>query len=134
VGSAVIDQAFLNTFINAAFGLPIAHENITYKPVPGTAYVELLVLENDVTPWSLNSTNETDGVFRMILRYPADSGGMAAKLKADEMFAVFKIGAEVCYNGSCATITGHSRRPGVAEDGWYKIVADARYRAFLARG
>lgn len=131
--SIKIDQALLTAFIDGAFGLPIAHENIHYDPAPGTAYAEILILQNDTTPANLKSSNETDGIFRVILRYPVNKGAVPAKTKADEIFAAYKIGQRLTYSGVALTITGNQRQPGVAEDGWYKLVLSMSYRAFLSR-
>ena len=134
MASVDIDRALVQAFIAANFGLPIAHENLPYSPVSGTPYVELRVLQNDTTPLNLAHTDQTDGVFRVILRYPVSSGAIAAKVKASEIFGTFRIGHRHCYGSTCVTMTGHSRQPGVAEDGWYKLIADVRYRAHLKRG
>ena len=131
--STKIDQAFIDTYIDADIGLPIAHENITYKPTAGTKYVELLNIPNDVSPLSLNDSNETDGLFRIILYWPTNVGSVQAKLKADEIMAVFTIGSKVCYSNQCATITRVSRQKGTADDSWYKTVITIRYYAVIGR-
>lgn len=131
--SVKIDQAMVQTFVNGGFNLPIAHENLAYEPVPGTPYAELINLPNDTTPLSTNDTNETDGVFRIILYWPQNEGSIQAKLKADEILAVFSIGTKVCYQSQCATITRSSRYKGVAELGWYHVVITIAYTAFLTR-
>lgn len=128
-----VDQALLTAFTEANFGLPIAFENDHYDPVPGTPYAEVRVRQNDVTPANLKHSNATDGVFRVILRYPANTGAVAAKAKADEIFAVFKIGQSFSYDGLTLTVTKNQRAPGVAEDGVYKIVLTIPYRAFTHR-
>jgi hypothetical protein len=128
-----IDQALVSAFIAANFGLPIAHENIAYTPTAQTAYAELLVLQNDKTPATLNDSDDTDGVFRVILRYPANTGAIAAKTKADQIFTVFAIGKRLTYAGTTLTIVRNSRQPGLAEDGWYKLVLDMPYRANIKR-
>jgi hypothetical protein len=128
-----VDQALVQSFINGAFGLPIAHENIAYTPVNGVPYTELLVLPNDKTAFSVSDTDETDGVFRAILRYPVDTGAIAAKTKADEIFNIYKIGSSISYSGQSVEIVAVSRQPGVVESGWYKIIISVRYRAFIGR-
>lgn len=128
-----IDQALLTAFVDGGFGLPIAHENLDFEPTPGEAYAELLVLQNDATPATLKHTNETDGVFRVILRYPVNKSSIPAKTKVDEIFAVFKIGQRLTYGGVSLTLTANQRAPGINEDGWYKLVLTMPYRAFLAR-
>lgn len=131
--SVKIDQAFTEAFIDAGFGLSIAHENIDFEPTAGTEYVEIINLPNDITSLSVNDTNETDGVFRIILYWPQNEGSIQAKLKADEILAVFSIGTEVCYQSQCATITRSSHYKGVAELGWYHVVITIAYTAFLTR-
>lgn len=128
-----IDQALINHFIGEGFLLPIAHENQPYEPSADTAYAELSVLQNDTTPYSLKDSNQTDGVFRVILRYPVDGGAVAIKQKADEIFAAFGIGRQLTYSGQALTITSQQRQPGFPESGWYKLVLTISYRASIAR-
>lgn len=128
-----IDQALISAFIDGGVGLPIAHENIDYAPTAGTAYAELLVLQNDVTPATLADSNDTDGVFRVILRYPIGGGAVAAKTKADQVFTAFAIGQRLSYDGVTLTILRNSRQPGVAEEGWFSLVLDMPYRANIVR-
>ncbi len=129
-----IDQAFVSSFIAASFGLDIAHENLPYEPVTGTPYAEIKTLQNDVTGYDLSALNLTDGVFQVVLRYPAGSGAITPKIKADEIINAFPIGSLVTYQGQAATIMSQQRQPGVAEAGWYSIVITLGYRAKLARG
>ena len=128
-----IDQAFINTFINGDFGLSIAHENKDFEPTAGTEYVELINLPNDVTPLSINDTNETDGLMRVILYWPVNKGSTQAKLKADEILAVFSIGTRVCYDSQCATINRLSRHKGIVDGGWFHTVITIGYTAFLTQ-
>lgn len=134
-----VDQALTQAFIEGDFklsdgtSLPVAHENLPFEPAQGTPYAELLVLQNDTTPYSLAHSNQTDGVFRVILRYPVESGAIEIKKMADAIFAVFGVGVRLVYQGTTVTMMGNQREPGLAEDGWYKIVLTMPYRAFLKR-
>jgi hypothetical protein len=128
-----IDQALIEHFISGGFGLPIAHENDAYDPSTGDAYAEIRVFQNDATGLTLDETDETDGLFQIILRYPVNGGAVAIKKKADEVFGAFRIGQQLTYEGQALTITRHQRQPGVAEAGWYKIDLLITYRAFKAR-
>lgn len=129
-----IDQAFVSSFIAGGFGLEIAHENLPYEPSTGTPYAELLTLQNDITGYDLNSRDLTDGVFRVIVRYPAGTGAIVPKQKADEILTAYPIGSLVSYQSQAATILSQQRQPGVAEAGWYSIVITLGYRAKLLRG
>jgi hypothetical protein len=131
--SIKIDQALITQFIAGSFGIGVAHENLPFQPVGQAPYAEINVLQNDATPGTLNDTNDTDGVFRVILRYPFNTGAVAAKQKASEIFAAFKVGQRLTYEGVRLTILGNQRQPGVAEDGWYVLVLTMPYRAAIER-
>ena len=131
--SIKIDQAFIKAFIDAAFGLPIAHDNLPYVPVAGTAYAELLMLPNSIEAQSLADLNETSGIFRVILRYPVNVGSIGAKTMADAIMAEFPIGSKVTYDNQSAQVTKVHRQPGYPEDGWFKLVITVRYLAFIVR-
>lgn len=128
-----VDQALISSFVNADFGLPIAHENREYTPVAGTAYAEILVFQNDKTPWAVEDVDESDGVFRIILRYPSGQGVGGIKNKADEIIDTYKIGSRIIYNDQVIEVTAVNRAVGVQESGWYKIVIDVRYKTFFRR-
>jgi len=128
-----IDQAFINQFIEADFGLPIAHENAPYDPVPGTPYVELICINNDFTPYSLADSLETEGIFRAILRYPVGNYSIAAKQMADQILAIFPINSLVEYGTSKSKVIKQNRNTGAPEEGWYKIVVSITYKTFISR-
>jgi hypothetical protein len=130
--SLEIDQALVTAFLAGSFGIGVAHENRDYKP-ENDPYAEIIVLQNDTTPFSLAHSDETDGVFRVILRYPAGSGAITPKTKAEEIRQHFKIGTRLTYGGASLTIKGHQRQPGVQEQGWYKLIINLPYRATLTR-
>ena len=131
--SLKIDLAFLQKFIDDAYGLPIAHENLNYSPVSGTAYAELHTLPNDITPLSLKHSDQTDGVFRVILRYPVNTGAINIKTMADNILSGFKIGTVVTYDGQKATVIRTGRQQGINENQWHIMIVDIFYRAFITR-
>ena len=131
--SLKIDLVFLQKFIDDAYGLPIAHENLNYSPVSGTAYAELHTLPNDITPLSLKHSDETDGVFRVILRYPVNTGAINIKTMADNILSGFKIGTVVTYDGQKATVIRTGRQQGINENQWHIMIVDIFYRAFITR-
>lgn len=131
--SILIDDAFVTAFIDGAFGLPIAHENIDYNPSPGTAYAEIFVIPNPRTPLSLQDTDITTGLFRVVLRYPVGDGSITAKTKAEAIIAAFPINSTVTAGGQSARVTRVMRDRGFPEDGWYKTVVTIFYEAFIAR-
>ena len=134
MASLAIDQAFLTQFASANLGIAIAHENLPYTPVNGTPYAELIMLQNDITPFGLSQRNLSDGIFRIITRHPINTGAIAAKTLADSIFAAFPIGARISYSNVVhATITSQARAPGYAEAGWNKLILSLGYKALLTR-
>jgi len=131
--SIKIDQAFIQAYIDNNFDIATAYENENYTPTAGTPYIELININNDITPLSVTDSNETDGIFRLILRWPLLQGAIAPKIKANEIITAFKIGTKVCYAGDCATVTNTSIDRGYAEDGWYKLILTIGYYAILGR-
>jgi hypothetical protein len=131
--SLKIDQAFVQSFIDGSFGLPVDYENMPYTPVSGTAFAELIHLPNPIDSLTLADMNETSGIFRIILRYPADGGAVAAKTKAEAIMAHYPIGSSVAYSGQSATIRSVDRQAGVVEDAWYTLVVSIRYISFITR-
>jgi hypothetical protein len=137
-----IDQAFISKFIDEDFELPIVYENSNYSPVPGTPFVELICLNNGVTEYSLSSSLETEGIFRIFLRYPPDKYSIEAKQKAEEIFSAFPIGFVVKYENIRSKIVGHKRQTGTfgkeptttfPEEGWYKLVVSIMHKTFITR-
>jgi hypothetical protein len=131
--TAKLEQALVQHFIDAAFGLPIAYENNGYDPVPGTAYAELSTFVNDTSALSLNTSDQTDGLLQVILRYPEGEFSWDAKNKADAIGAVFKLGLRLKNDGHQLTVTRRAVQPGVNEAGWYKIVLRVFFIAVLPR-
>jgi len=131
--SLKIDQAFVQSFIDGSFGLPVDYENMPYTPVSGTAFAELIHLPNPIDSLTFADMNETNGIFRIILRYPADGGAVAAKTKAEAIMAHYPIGSSVAYSGQSATIRSVDRQAGVVEDAWYTLVVSIRYISFITR-
>jgi len=131
--SLKIDQAFVQSFIDGSFGLPVDYENMPYTPVSGTAFAELIHLPNPIDSLTLADMNETSGIFRIILRYPADGGAIAAKTTAEAIMAHYPIGSSVAYSGQSATIRSVDRQAGVVEDAWYTLVVSIRYISFITR-
>lgn len=131
--SIKIDKLWIKEFVDADFDLPIAHENFKYKPTGKTAYAELLLLPNDIVGATLADTNETSGVFRVILRYPVNKSSGPAKVKAESIMAAFPVNSRKTYDGQVVTILSVGRQEGVSEDGWYKIVVSIAYMALIER-
>jgi len=126
-----VDQALLTAFEAGAFDLPVAYENQAFNAT--SAYAQVLVLQNDVTALTMNNTDQTDGVFRVLLNYPANTGAFAIKSKADEIMKHLRIGKRCHFSGVDVVIIGQQRQPGIAERGWYRVELSFAYQALITR-
>ena len=128
-----LEQAFTLDFELQQFGLPIAYENVNFSQTPGQAYAEIKVFPAEVIGGDLSSTNETTGFFQFVLRFPDGVGAIPAKRQAQTIFDAYPVGRVLTYGGQRLTITSHQRPTAAPEDGWFKVVGRAYYRASLAR-
>jgi len=133
--SVKIDQALVSAFVTGAFGLPVAHENTSYEPTPGTAHVLLTVLRNPAQALSLGAggMDETTGLLQATIRYPENAGAIAAKTKADELMGYFRIGRVFEHGGQRVQIVGKDRGTGRNQDGWYQLVTRFEFNARTQR-
>jgi len=134
--SIKIDQAFVSAF-STEFGsaIEIAYENANppYVPQAQTPFAAIKMQPNPVEARALARFNQTSGIFQVILYYPVDAGDFAAKSMAQDITDFFSIGTHVTYGGQSATILETRRQPGIAEDGWYKLVLSIYYYAITER-
>lgn len=129
-----IERAFLTDWIAAAFGIDytFAEMPTTYTPTSGTPYAELRTVPNDQTAYSSADTDETDGVFITILRYPPLSK-WDGKEMAQSVLDRYPVGKVLTYDGQSVKTTFKTRTQGEVIDGWYQITVSIGYRAFLTR-
>jgi len=130
-----VNQAFVDSFIKAGFfdKKMIAHENVIFTPPKDGMYAEIMVIENDVTPLDLNSINESDGIFRVILRSPAGGGAVAVRTMSDKITAFYRIGKTIEYDTQRVVIRKFSAAPGESRDGWYTFIITIYYKAYTRR-
>ena len=128
-----IHRALVGAFIAEDFGLPIAYENMHYTPEHGEDYFALRVLQNDITAYTLAHTDESDGVFRIILRTEPGAGAIAPQVKTEQVLSAFRLGRRLVEDTTVVLVTSKQVQPGVVADGWYTTVIDVRYRAFSKR-
>ena len=130
-----VEDLLINSFDNAEFDLPTKTENEIYDPVIGTAYAELIVLPNEKTAYSVKDTDQSNGIFRIILRYPIGESKDTIKAKADEIFNVYKLHSIVTdtENNNYAEIIKQNCQEGVRETAWHKLVLDLYYQTFTRR-
>lgn len=131
--TVAIDQALVQSFINGRFGLPIAYENSQYEPQGSQPYVELVVLQGEIDPYTLHDTDISTGVMNCILRYPTNTGAIPAKRKAAEIIEYYFPGRRFIYNSLAVEITNRVRAFNRNEDGWYQIMVQISYTIRLPR-
>jgi hypothetical protein len=131
--SISVDKALTNSFINADFGIAIAHENKSYAPVNGTPYAQITVFDSGKVGASLSGWDQQVGIFQVVLRYPENKGAIQAKTKAEAILSHFKLYSEHSYEDQDVVITSIAKSHGHNEDGWFKIVLRMNFKSFTPR-
>lgn len=146
--SIAIDQAFIDTVLSGGLALDVVHENGLYSEWSGSAYasvqgaytpsadsgfMEIRHFPASTIDFSLSDSDESVGLFQAIFKYPADTGAIAIKQKAEAFLALFTIGAPLTYSGQNVYPTAKNRDGGRIEGGFYQVVCRVNYRAFIAR-
>jgi len=126
--SAALDTN-LNTFASAN-SIPVAWENINYKPVVGTLYLRPTLLPADTDPIGLSYVSALDhlGIYQIDVISPIDVGKSAAVTKADLLVAAFPR-SNLTYNGKIVTIKSASRSTGNRDGAWYIVSVIINYQS-----
>jgi len=143
-----IDNAFTSAILAGGLALDVVHDNGIYSYWNGSAYVsvqgvytpdanraycEIKVFPASTTPLTLSSYDDSRGIYQAIVHYPADTGSIAAKTKAESILALFKPGATLTSGSQAVNIMNKTRDGGRVEGGFYQIVIRVEYRAYTAR-
>jgi len=146
--SVKIDQAFIDATINAGLAIDVVHENGVYsvwsdsaytdhvgvyKPTNGRPYVKIKQFPAGSAPLTLACSDDHRGMFQAKFKYPADTGAVTTKEKAESLLAVFQIGTPIVYSGQKVFPESKRRDGGRIEGGFYQIVCRVEYRAFTTR-
>lgn len=123
------DQAFVQAFIAADFGLPVAHENEDYSP-QGSAWVQLRCFPNETSVDAVDaSTSLADGLWQFTLHYPLGSGAIPAKAMRQTIFDAFPLGSRLSYGGQSVTVANHDPFDAAPQGGWFQVVGRIFYQA-----
>lgn len=146
--SIKIDQAFIDATLNAGLAIDVVHENGVYsvwsgseydghvgvyKPTNGRPYVKIKQFPAGSGPLSLADSDDHRGMFQAKFKYPADSGAVAIKEKAETFLDAFQIGTPILYSGQKIFPESKRRDGGRIEGGFFQIVCRVEYRAFTTR-
>jgi len=131
--STKIYQALVQSFIDGAFGLPIAYENDDYSPIAGTAYAELEVAENAENGFTLNDLNDETGYLQIGLNYPTGAGAIPARAMETTIADAYPIGTVLTYGGQSLEVTGVQRPSPAPRDGWYRRLLRINFVAYIQR-
>lgn len=122
-------EAFVEYLEGRGFVFETVRENESAPSNNG--YAELAMGPFEKKPFTHSDTDQIDGVFRIILRYPEGSGISGA---AEDIEAFYSIGSVIEFNtNEKAVISGFSREAGAVEAGWYKLILNVHYQAKVKR-
>jgi len=126
--SAALDTN-LNTFATDN-SIPVAWENIDYKPTVGTLFVRPTLLPADTAPIGISYISALDhlGVYQVDVIAPLDGGKGQAILKADLLATAFPRG-DLIYNSKIVRIKSTSRSAGVRDGAYYIVSVIINYQS-----
>lgn len=131
-----IEAALRQAFSSGGFALPVAQENVVYKPQAGTAWAELFIIPNRPAAVTLGDSGQDEytGIMQVNLNYPLGEGSGLAAQKADEICAVFKGGAAFTYDSQTVHIR-NSGKDRVAQNinGFYQTTLTITWYARYTR-
>lgn len=142
-----IDNAFTTAILGGGLALDVVHDNGLYSlwgtaytsvhgvyvPDANRAYCEIKVFPASTAPLSLATSDDNRGIFQCIVHYPADTGSIEAKTKAEAVLALFSPSTPLTYSGQKVFIMNKTRDGGRVDGGFYQIVIRVEYRAYTAR-
>ena len=120
---------------NSSFGISFNYENKSLIPEIDTPHGRAYWLSDnsDQLGLGVNGCDEHIGVFQISLFYPEDDGDLPLLIKADEIAAVYKSGANFVNNSVTVTIDSINRTPAVNQGGWYQADLTINYFSFIRR-
>lgn len=132
---STIDEIFNIALIAGNFGLDIATENVTFKPMDGSAYLAAFRLPLPVTQATLGDNGEDlhSGIYQININYPQDSGMTVLYDKADAINLVFKSGATFTSGTTKVRIKNVSVERVIVSGGFATLPLTIEYYTFLER-
>ena len=120
---------------NSDFGIEFAYDNRQFKPKSGTPHGRAFWLSDTAEQLALgvNGCDEHIGVFQISLFYPEDQYDLPLLIKADEIAAVYKSGANFVSGAVNVTIDSIDRGPAVNQGGWFQTDLTINYFSFIRR-
>jgi len=130
-----IDSALKAAFTAGSFGLSVAHENLEFTPVAGTAWAQIFMMPNQPSIHTLgdNGQDLIDGVMQVNLNYPVGGGAGTAKQKATAIRDYFYAGRIFTYSSQDVFITSSGRGISRNVDSWYQVIVNIIWQARVTR-
>lgn len=135
MSSALIETALKQSYVDGAFGLSTAYQNVAFDPSGSDRYAELYVLHNQPSVATLGGSGEDahDGILQINLNYPTGKGPADVDTKAAAIEAYYKAGTRFTYNGQEVFIRSSGRSIGRQIDGFYQVIVTVFWEARTQR-
>lgn len=120
---------------NAQFGIVFDTENRSGTPAIDTAHASVHIMPTQPDQEALGTTgcDRHTGVYQISLYYPQDTGDLPLLIKADEIAAVYKSGANFVHNGVTVTIESIGMSGARNSGGWFQADLTINYFSFIRR-
>lgn len=130
-----IRAALVKAFIDADFGLSIAHENRHFEPEQGSPWVRFSFAPNppEVSTIGQVGLDKHSGLVFVDIFYPTGEGTGRAATKAEEIRAYFPAGKRFSFSGQNVQIVNSGRLQGRIEKDWFQIPVSISWTAETQR-
>ena len=130
-----IDSALMQAFVDGAFGLSTAYENVPFEPVVGAPWAQLFILPAQPTANTLGAGGQDliEGLFQINLNYPIGDGAGLAKQKANEIREYFYAGRVFTYAAQDVFISSAGRGISQNIDSYYQIILTINFQSRVTR-
>lgn len=128
-----VSAAIVQSFKDKSFGLTIAEPNTKFSPTSRTPYVELKAFDAITTPLDFKHTDFRKLIFQVEINYPAGTGATLAESKKHEILDSYSFNTPLTGTGFKAWIDKKDSKPGYQEKGWYRVILQIYFKAFVDR-
>lgn len=126
-----IDAALQNHLLTLANLPPVAWEDVGYKPVVGTAYLQVNQLRNTPIEHGIaNDIREDRGILQVAVVYPGGKGAVQALNLAQRVAEHFPVEMEIILGDHHLSIQNHPTiHTGIPDEGWYRVPVSVPWQA-----
>jgi hypothetical protein len=133
VSSYLINQALIQQLIDLGLGLPIAYENVDFKPPNDSAWLDVTDLSAGRESLTKAELDEETGIYQISYFQPSGQGIGSALENIDTILAAYQHNTKLTKGSQTVVIINAGRNEGRNEDGWWRVDISVSYKSDVLR-